>query len=108
MRAKSLVDRRSVLRTAALGTLGALYAPQLRADAPPEAGHLRHSICRWCYGGTPLEKLAEGAVKLGYQSIELIGPKEFAVIKPYGLTCAMVRCASIADGLNRPENHDRI
>jgi hydroxypyruvate isomerase len=47
-------------------------------------------------------------VKLGYRSIELIGPTDYPAIKPFGLTCAMVRCESIPNGLNRVENHDRI
>src|SRR5262249_37559673 len=65
-------------------------------------------VCRWCYGKVPLDQLAAAAKKMGYRSIELLGPKEFATVKEQGLTCAMIRCASIADGLNRPENHDRI
>jgi hydroxypyruvate isomerase len=69
---------------------------------------LRQSVCRWCYGSVPLARLAAEAARIGYQSVELIGPDEFPVVKECGLTCAMLRCRSIADGLNRLENHPRI
>jgi hydroxypyruvate isomerase len=55
-----------------------------------------------------LEKLAAEAVKIGYKSIELLTIDQCKTIKPFGLTCAMIRCKSIADGLNRKENHDWI
>ena len=29
-------------------------------------------------------------------------------VKPFGLTCAMMSCRSIPDGLNRDKNHERI
>ncbi len=105
---KTTLTRRSALRAAGVGLVGALTASHLRARAPEANGHIRQSICRWCYGRIPLERLAAEAVKLGYRSIELIGPEEYKVIKPHGLTCGMVRCASIADGLNRVANHARI
>src|SRR5204863_2576884 len=48
------------------------------------------------------------AVKIGYKSIELLTIDQCKTIKPFGLTCAMIRCKSISDGLNRKENHDWI
>src|SRR5204863_5141142 len=54
-------------------------------------------------------KLAEEAKKIGYQSIELLGPDQIKLVKKMGLTCAVMSTAgSIADGLNRKENHDKI
>jgi hydroxypyruvate isomerase len=104
--------RRTALKAVGAGVVGALTTSSLEADDSKNQtqprGHIKQSICRWCYGGIPLDKLAEAAVKIGYKSIELLGPEEYKSIKPYGLTCAMIRCASIADGLNRKENHDRI
>src|SRR5262249_17893627 len=109
----NLWTRRSVLQSLGAGALGAVaaarLAPPARADQPAKVkGNIKQSVCRWCYGRIPLDKLAAEAKKIGYQSVELLTPEEFKVVKPLGLTCAMVRCASIADGLNRKENHDRI
>jgi len=110
---KNLLSRRAVLQTAGLGMLGAWAAPAIAADKRQEEpakpkGNIKQSICRWCYGSIPLEKLAAEAVKIGYKSIELLTIDECKVIKPFGLTCAMIRCKSIPDGLNRKENHDWI
>jgi hydroxypyruvate isomerase len=113
MKKKSLLSRRSVLQTAGVGVLGAWVAPSLAKDKPQDdpgkpKGNIKQSICRWCYGSIPLEKLAAEAVKMGYKSIELLSIEDYKVVKPFGLTCAMIRCNSITDGLNRKENHDKI
>lgn len=114
MRRDSFWSRRSALKAIGVSAVGALAAARLDAADPPSEdkpkikGNIKQSICRWCYGNVPLDKLAAAAVKLGYQSIELLGIDDCKVIKPFGLTCAMMRCSSIADGLNRLENHDRI
>jgi hydroxypyruvate isomerase len=110
------VSRRAVLQMAgwaATGAVGALAVSHLQTatgadDQVKIKGNIKQSICRWCYSKIPLKKLAAAAKKMGYQSIELLGPDEYKEIKPLGLTCAMIRCASIPDGLNRKENHDKI
>lgn len=89
---------------AALASINELWAD----DSPVVKGNIKQSVCRWCYGKVPLETLAGEAKRLGYKSIELLTPEDYKVIQPLGLTCAMLRCNSIADGLNRTENHDKI
>jgi hydroxypyruvate isomerase len=105
---KHLLTRRQALAAGAAcaGTL--CWNLPAATAAPAVRGRIKQSVCRWCYGRMPLEQLAAEAARIGYKSIELIGPEEFKVIKPFGLTCAMVRCKSITDGLNRKENHDWI
>jgi hydroxypyruvate isomerase len=105
--------RRSALQALGAGVAGALavtHLPAVHSAEPAKPkGRLKQSICRWCYGGIKLEELAVKGKAIGYQSIELITPEEYKVIKPLGLTCAVLRCATgIVDGLNRKENHDRI
>src|SRR5205807_992616 len=47
--------------------------------------------------------------KIGYASLELLGPDEIRKVKAMGLTCAVMRCTSgIVNGTNRKENHDKI
>lgn len=103
------MTRRGALVLAGAGAAG-LAAPRalLGDDSKKANGNIKQSICRWCFNDIPLETLAAEAARLGFKSIELLGPEEFKTVKPLGLTCAMVRCASIADGLNRTENHDKI
>jgi hydroxypyruvate isomerase len=77
-------------------------------ETPKIKGNIKQSVCRWCYGRIPLEKLATAAKKMGYQSIELLLPDEYLKIKPLGMTCAMIGGADIVNGLNRKENHAKI
>ena len=107
---RTCITRRSALKAAGAG-FGALAAVSLRAaDEPVKInGNIKQSVCAWCYPKIPLEKLAEEVKKIGYQSIELLSAQQIKVIQKFGLTCAVMNTAgSIADGLNRKENHDKI
>ncbi len=103
-------NRRSLLKVAGAGLAGlTLPAVHVTGDEKPKAkNNIRQSVCRWCYGKIPLEKLAEEVRKIGYQSVELLSPPEVLTVKKFGLTCAILGGASIADGLNRRENHEPI
>jgi hydroxypyruvate isomerase len=104
------VNRRDVLRAAGAAVAGGLaLGGAARADEPVKPkGNVKHSLCRWCYSKIPLDQLAEGAKKLGYQSIELLVPREVLEVKKVGLTCAILGGADIVQGLNRKENHDKL
>lgn len=103
-------NRRTAIKTFGAATLAAAFeAPVHAEDTKKAKGNIKQSICRWCYNNIKLEKLAEEAKKIGYLSIELLGPEEIKKVKEFGLTCAVMRCKSgIVSGLNRKSNHDRI
>src|SRR5258708_4412393 len=104
------INRRTVLKAAGVG-FGALAASSFAAgdEAPKVNGNIKQSVCAWCYGQIALEKLAEEAKRIGYQSVELLNQEQIKIVKKVGLTCAVMSTAgSIADGLNRKENHDKI
>jgi hydroxypyruvate isomerase len=92
--------------------VAALGSSLVRAEqekAPSANGNIKQSVCRWCYGDVPLEKLAAEAKQIGYRSIELVTPEEFPTVKAAGLTCAMLSGACrIEDCFNRRENHERL
>lgn len=71
---------------------------------------IKHSACRWCYSGIPLEQLCEGAQELGLKSIELLDPKEWDTAINYGLTCAISNGSplNITKGFNDPQYHDQL
>jgi hydroxypyruvate isomerase len=55
-----------------------------------------------------VEELARHAAQLGYRSIELLAPKDWATVKRFGLTCAICTGTgpiTIKSCLNRKENH---
>lgn len=89
------------------------FAPHVHAGEESPAklkGRINHSVSRWCYGKIPLEELCKVSKAMGIKSIELIGPKEWPVVKQFGLTCAMasVPGTSIGWGFNRVENHEKL
>jgi hydroxypyruvate isomerase len=96
---------KSMLGTAALGlTIGEACA------SPTLKGNIKHSVSRWCFDAIPLETLCQEVVKMGIESIELQGPKEWPILKKYGLTCAMPQGAGlgIERGFNDPSLHDEL
>jgi hydroxypyruvate isomerase len=105
-------NRRTLVKATGLGALAALGAPlaHVRAkDSSSPRGNIKQSVCRWCYGKIPLEKLATEAKRMGFKSIELLTPQEVPTVEAAGLTCAMLSGAcTIPDGFNDPKNHDRL
>ncbi len=79
------------------------------AQALKLKGRIKHSVCRWCYRKLSLEELCRAAISLGIKSVELLGPRDWPILKKYGLTCAMPNGpGGIRSGWNRVENHDRL
>jgi len=103
-------NRRTAIGALGAGAFSVATIGQLEADETSAIkGRIKQSVCKWCYSPKlPLEKLAAEVKKIGYQSIELLVPQEFPVVKAAGLTCAILGGASIPDGLNRKENHEKI
>ncbi|MGV3641375.1 MAG: hydroxypyruvate isomerase family protein [Adhaeribacter sp.] len=100
--------------TAAVLTVGASLANRLEAAdiaaGDKLKGKINHSVCRWCYDKIPLEELCKSAKDIGLQSIELTGPKEWPILKKYGLTSALPNGAGmgIEKGFNDPQYHDAL
>ena len=70
------------------------------------AGSFRHSVCKWCYPDILLDTLSQAVSRFGLESIELLDPADWPVVRKHGLTCAMANgTMTIRDGLNRLENH---
>lgn len=78
---------------------------------------INHSVCRWCYGEIPLDRLCAEAVRLGIGSIDLVTPADLPLLQAYGLTCAMIAnptaiapegqtVGTIERAWNRPEYHE--
>jgi len=84
-----------------------------RCRPPKWKGNIRHSVSRWCYGSIPFEELCQIAKDLGIESIELTGPKEWPILKKYGLTCALgwgdwPQGTGLTSFFNNPKNHDKL
>lgn len=102
--------RRQALAAAGTAAAGFFVLRNLRADddkTPAKTnGNINQSLCKWCYPKIPLDTLSEASKKFGYKSIELLTPEQYATIKPFGLTCAMLSAiGSIGKNWNRKEHH---
>ena len=95
---------------AAIGAMPMMQCQTNAEDAPVKLkGNIKHSVSQWCYGGISLDDLCKAAVKMGIQSIELLGPDQWGTVKKNGLTCAMCNGPdSIGYGFNRVEHHDKL
>jgi hydroxypyruvate isomerase len=112
------MSRRSALSRVTAGAAVATAAATLqhRLGAAESAagtqlkGRIRHSVCKWCYGRIELDPFCKAAKEIGLQSVELLEVRDFPILKKYDLACAMVSGVpgGIGQGLNRPQNHDKI
>ena len=103
-----------VVGSLAMGTTAGAFASASSSSKEQEVytmkGNINHSVCRWCYGGIPLEELCAGAKKMGIVAIDLVGPKDWPVLQKHGLYSSMCNGAEInlEDGWNHTEFHSTL
>jgi len=104
----SRLDRRDLLLSATVATVGSLCASSVSAAAAPLKGHINHSLVNWCYKDhfKSLDEFCQTAVALGCKSIELGDPEDWPTLKKHGLTCAISGSHGFVKGLNNPKYWD--
>jgi hydroxypyruvate isomerase len=70
-------------------------------------GNVRHAVCRWTYNFLSLEELCQTVKKLDFSAIDLVGPKEWDILKKNGIDSSMCNGAeiSLTEGWNNPQYH---
>ena len=73
-------------------------------------GNINHSVCQWCYGSIPLEDLCIAVKKIGFSAIDLIGPKDWPILKKHGIYSSMCNGAEInlTDGFAEKKFHAQL
>lgn len=73
-------------------------------------GNINHSVCRWTYGHLSLDQLCVVAKEIGIKAIDLVGPKEWDVLKKHGLDSSMCNGAEInlVHGFNNTTYHQKL
>ena len=85
------ISRRSALKTVAGGValMGAAMMNPVAALSDDSRARLRgnihHSVSAWCYGGVGLEGLCKFCKEIGIESVELLDPSQFEMVKKEGL-----------------------
>ncbi|WP_231427922.1 hydroxypyruvate isomerase family protein [Pedobacter sp. Leaf250] len=73
-------------------------------------GNINHSVCRWCFDTLDMETLCIEAKKIGIKGIDLVGPKDWPILKKHGLESTMCNGAEInlVDGFNDETFHQTL
>ena len=85
--------------------VGAVLAEAPAADWKVAQGRIRQSAVRWCFESIPIDELAKSAATMGLQSVELVKPEEWSVLKSHGLICALTPSHGFVRGLNNKAHH---
>lgn len=109
---RSKVTRRQALQASAgaallLGGVDVGHTAEQPLQEPTHKlrGRVKQSVCPWCFEPMPLETLCRHAVAMGIQSVELVEPKDWPILKKHGLVCALAASHSFTEGLCDPANH---
>jgi hydroxypyruvate isomerase len=111
------MNRRTIIKSLAMGTAGLAINKNVAAAMETDdeemyklKGNINHSVCRWTYNFLPLEELCNVANKIGLKAIDLIGPKEWGVLKNHGLYSSMCNGAeiSLTEGWNDKQYHSTL
>jgi hydroxypyruvate isomerase len=112
----SPLTRRGLIRSASLVAAGAVAARLSgtargavdldKVETVATRGRISQSVSQWCFGKWSLDELCQVSKKLGLKAIDLLGPKDFATVKKYGLVVSMVNSHSLTDGLADKKFHD--
>ena len=99
--------------TAALGAssmIPALAAENKNLSTLKLKGNINHSVCRWCFNSLSVEELCQTVKKLGFSAIDLVGPKDWPVLKQYDVFSSMCNGAEInlTDGFADKKYHDTL
>jgi hydroxypyruvate isomerase len=115
------ISRRQALSVAATVAAGAMAARAADTSLTKQGSgsitlpaakknRIKQSLVSWCYlkhfDNSP-EKLAEAAKSLGCQSVELIPPETWPILKKHGLTCAIASSHGYVQGMNNPKYWDK-
>ncbi len=105
-----MTSRRTTLRSLAAATLG-LSVKSLADEGDQPAfkitqGRIKQSVVSWCFNPMPVPELAQAAGALGLQSVELVDPEHWPMLKERGLTCAIAGSHGFAKGFAHRDEWD--
>jgi hydroxypyruvate isomerase len=79
-------------------------------ESIPWKGNINHSVCYWIYSEIPLEDFCKALQKIGIHTIDLIGPKDWPLLKKLGMNLGIANGAEIGlnEGFNHVQYHDTL
>src|ERR1043166_3798874 len=112
---KNKLSRRNALIQMALGSV-AIGSAGLTSFESSEKnnyklkGNINHSVCWWTYNFIPLDVLCIAVKKIGFSAIDLVGPKDWPILKQHGIFSSMCNGAeiSLTKGWNDKQYHSTL
>ncbi len=110
------MKRRKFIETTALSSLllisckKGLEKPTFQKEDFILKNNIHHSVCQWCFGDFPLEDFLQELNTIGVKAIDLVGPKDWPLLKKYNIDCSMCNGAeiSLTKGWNNPKYHAQL
>lgn len=110
------MNRRKLIQSLVAGTAAAtlspvqIFAKQVNEYYPALKNNINHSVCRWTYDFLSLDELCLLAKEIGLKAIDLVGPKDWQILKNHGLHSSMCNGAEIGltKGWNDPQYHETL
>ena len=110
--------RRTLLKNLALGASAVAIAPGATIASCSSfenknklKGNINHSVSRWTYNYLSLDELCKVVKDIGFNAIDLVGPKDWPILQQHGIYSSMCYTAGKNDlykGLNNPLYHDHL
>ena len=111
----SQLHRRNLIKQLAAGSLALGALPSLAATCSATnrsqlKNNIHHSVCRWTYNFLSLEELCKTVKEIGFSAIDLVGPKDWPVLKAHGVDSSMCNGAeiSLTEGWNDKQYHSKL
>ena len=110
------MKRRTFIGTSAAATVGVLAYQTTNAQEKKQdmgfklKNNINHSVCHWCFGDIPLEAFLINLNELNIKAVDLMGPKEWPLLKKYDIHSSMCNGAeiSLTEGFNDPKYHETL
>lgn len=112
------INRRKLIKnllgsSVALPTLSGMLAFSDKESASNQnklKGNIHHSVCRWTFSQLSLPELCNLVKSIGFNAIDLVGPKEWNILKEANIDSSMCNGAeiSLTQGWNDPQYHSTL
>jgi hydroxypyruvate isomerase len=114
----SQIHRRKLIKQLAAGSFAVASLPSLAATCSSTTtkktalkNNINHSVCQWTYNFISLEELCKVVKDIGFNAIDLIGPKDWPMLQKYGIYSSMCYHGgkvSLTEGFNNTKFHDQL
>lgn len=112
-----MLDRRNMIKNLAAGSLAAASLHSLAfasCSSQPKRkelmNNINHSVCYWTYNFLSLDELCQTIRQIGFNAIDLVGPKDWPTLKKHNIYSSMCNGAeiSLTEGWNNKQYHQKL